>query len=73
VNPQQSALADRARSLLRFPVGFMAAAEAAVFAELQPVGRILLVFERVVIPALALGAGHRHHHAVFFLRHRSIP
>src|SRR5580700_2634816 len=40
--------------LLGFRVGFVAAAKAAVLAQLEPVGRVLLVFERVVVPALAL-------------------
>ena len=47
----------------------MAAAEAAILAQLQPVRRFLLVFLRVVVAALALGAGHHHHHARFFLSH----
>jgi hypothetical protein len=51
---------------------FVAAAKAAVLAQLEPVGGVLFVFERVVVPALALGAGHRYHHAVFFFCHRSI-
>ncbi len=50
----------------------MAAAKAAVLAKLEPIGRVLFILERVVVPALALGAGHRYHHAVFFLCHRSI-
>jgi hypothetical protein len=54
-------------------VGLVTAAKAAVFAQLEPVGGILFVLERVVVPALALGARHRYHHAVFFLCHRYIP
>jgi hypothetical protein len=37
----------------------MLAAEAAILAELQPVRIILLVFEGVVVPLLALCAGQR--------------
>jgi hypothetical protein len=59
--------------LLGFPVVFVAAAEAAVFAELQPVGRVLFVFERVVVAALALGASHGYHHAVLFFCHLFVP
>ena len=33
------------------------AAEAAVLGELQPIGVVLLVLERVVVPLFALGAG----------------
>ena len=58
--------------LLRFPMGTVTAAPAAILAQLEPPGRLLLVLERVVVSALALGAGHRYHHAVFFLCHRSI-
>lgn len=47
----------------------MAAAEAAVLVELQPVGRLLFVLLRVVVAALALGAGHDHHHAILFFSH----
>ena len=50
----------------------MAAAKAAVLAQLEPVGGVLFVLERVVVPALALGACHRYHHAVLFFCHRSI-
>jgi hypothetical protein len=32
------------------------ATEAAVLAELEPLGRLLLVFRRAVVPALALAA-----------------
>jgi hypothetical protein len=48
---------------------FVASAEAAVFAKLQPVGGLLLILLRVVIPALALGARQDDHHARFFLCH----
>jgi len=60
------------RHLFGFPVGSVAAAPAAVFAELETVAGLLPVFERVVVSALALGAGHRHHHTVLFFRHRSV-
>jgi hypothetical protein len=51
----------------------VAAAEAAVFAELEPVGGVLFVFERVVIATLALGARHRDHHAILFFCHLFVP
>jgi hypothetical protein len=47
----------------------VAPAKAAILAELQTVGRFLLILLRVVVPTLALRAGHRDHHALFFLRH----
>jgi hypothetical protein len=47
----------------------VAPAEAAVLAKLEPGGGFLLVLLRVVIATLALRAGHRNHHASFFLRH----
>jgi hypothetical protein len=59
--------------LFRFPVGLVTAAKAAVLAQLEPVGGVLFVFERVVVPAFALGARHRYHHAVFFLCHSFNP
>ena len=59
--------------LLGFAVGAVAAAEAAIFAELEPVRRFLLVLLRVVIAALALGARHHNHHAIFFLCHINLP
>ena len=55
--------------LLGFAVGAVAPAEAAVLAQLQALRGFLLVFLRVVISALALGARHRNHHALLFLRH----
>ena len=58
--------------LLGFPVVLVAAAKAAVLAELQPIGRVLFVFERVVITTFAIGASHDYHHAVLFFCHRSI-
>jgi hypothetical protein len=51
----------------------MAAAKAAILAELEPLGRLLPVFERVVVPSPALGAGHHYHHAIFFFRHSFDP
>jgi hypothetical protein len=50
-------------------MGLVTAAEAAVFAELQPVRGLLLIFLRVVVPALALGARQNDHHARFFFCH----
>ncbi len=47
----------------------MTPAEAAVFAQLETGSGLLFVLLRVVIPTLALRAGHRDHHALFFLRH----
>jgi hypothetical protein len=49
----------------------VAAAEATVLLQFEPFGRFLLVFLRVVVPALALGARHHHHHAILFLWHLS--
>jgi hypothetical protein len=51
-------------------MGLVTAAEAAVLAELQPVRGLLLIFLRVVVTALALGAGHHYHHACLFLCHQ---
>jgi hypothetical protein len=51
----------------------MATAEAAILAQLQPLGGLLPVFERVVVPPPALGAGHHYHHAVLFFRHSLYP
>jgi hypothetical protein len=51
------------------PVRSVAAAEAAVFAQLQPFRRLLLVFLRVIVAALALGARQYDHYACFFLCH----
>jgi hypothetical protein len=59
----------RVTELLRFPVVFVAAAPTAVFAQLEPVGGVLFVFERVVVTALALRARHGDHHAVLFFCH----
>ena len=50
----------------------MAAAEAAILAQLEPVRRLRFILLRVVIPALALGARHHDHHARFFLCHQPI-
>ena len=38
---------------------FVAAAEAAVLAQLEPLARLLLVLRRAVIPALTLGTRQR--------------
>jgi hypothetical protein len=50
----------------------MAAAKAAVLAELEPVRGFLLVLERVVVATFALGARHRDHHTVLFFCHRRV-
>jgi hypothetical protein len=63
------ASAFAARLLLGFAVRAVAPAEAAILAQLQAVGGFLLVLLRVVVATLALRAGHRDHHASFFLRH----
>ena len=52
-------------------MGVVAAAEAAILAELQAIRGLLLVFLRVVVPALAVRARHHDHHAILFLRHLS--
>jgi hypothetical protein len=44
--------------LLRLFVRRMLATEAAVLAELDPLGRLLLVLGRAVVPALAVAARH---------------
>jgi hypothetical protein len=54
-------------------MGFMAAAEAAILAQLEPFRGLLLVLLRVVIPAFALGARHDDHHAILFLGHVPLP
>jgi sulfite exporter TauE/SafE len=58
-----------ANFLFGFAVGTVAAAEAAVFAELQPVRRFLLIFLGVVITALALRASHNNHYTILFFCH----
>ena len=50
----------------------MAAAPAAILAQLEPVAGLLPILERVVVPPLALGAGHRYHDTVFFFCHRRV-
>jgi len=55
--------------LLRFPVGLMAAAEPAILAQFEPVGRFLFVFLRVIVAALAFIARHHDHHAILFFCH----
>jgi hypothetical protein len=57
-------------TLSSLAMGLVTAAEAAVLAELQPVRGLLLIFLRVVVTALALGAGHHYHHACLFLCHQ---
>jgi hypothetical protein len=47
----------------------VAPAEATILAKLEPVGGFLFVLLRVVVSTLALGACHRDHHALLFLRH----
>ncbi len=49
----------------------MTAAEAAIFAELEPVGRLLFIFLGVVVTALALRARHNNHYTILFFRHQS--
>jgi hypothetical protein len=55
--------------LFRFPVGTMAAAEAAIFRKFQAIRVVLLVFLRVVIPALAFLTRQDDHHSVLFFCH----
>src|SRR5882724_11462606 len=52
---------DRASTmgLARFPVRGVAAAPAAVFAELDAVRRVPLGLDRLIVPPLAVGAGER--------------
>ena len=59
-----------AAKLPLFAVRFMTAAPTAIFAQLQPLGRLYFIFERVVVASLAFGASQRHHHAILFLRQR---
>jgi hypothetical protein len=56
---------------LGFPVGGVLLAKTAVFAQLNPVGRILLVLHGVVIALLAFGAGQHKlgAHGVCHLKH----
>jgi hypothetical protein len=58
--------------LLRLAVAAVAAAPTAILAQLEPLAGLLPVFERVVVPSLALRASHGDHHAVFFFRHRRV-
>ncbi len=64
---------SRAVDLLGLAVRLMAAAEPAVLAQLHVLRGLLLVFLRVVITALALGARHDDHHAILFLSHVPLP
>src|ERR1700676_49799 len=58
--------------LLGFAVRFVAPAEAAILAQLEPLAGLLLVLEGVVVAPLALGASHRNHHPGLFFRHRGV-
>lgn len=58
--------------LLCLAVRPVTAAPAAILASLQPFRRFLLVFLRIVVPALALRARHHDHYARFFLCHQPI-
>lgn len=60
----------KAAALLGFAVGAVAAAEAAILVELQPIRRLLLVLLRIVVAALALSACQNYHYTRFFLGHR---
>lgn len=55
--------------LLRLAVRLMAAAKAAVLAQLEPFRRFLLIFLRVVIAAFAFRTRHNDHHAILFFCH----
>jgi len=55
--------------LLGFAVGSVAAAEAAVLRQLEPVGVGLFVLLRVVVAALTFLASEHDHHAILFFRH----
>ena len=52
-------------------MGTVATAEPAILAQLKPIRRLLLIFLRIVIAALALGARHYDHYAILFFRHLS--
>jgi hypothetical protein len=56
-----------------FAMRALTPAPAAIFAELQPFGGLHLIFERVVVAALALGARQHDHHTVFLFCHRLQP
>jgi hypothetical protein len=50
-------------------MGFVAAAEAAVLREFQPIRGRLFVLLGVVVPAFALLTGQDYHHAMLFFCH----
>jgi hypothetical protein len=50
-------------------MGFVRAAEAAVLAKLEPLGRLLFIFLCVVVAAFALVAGQNYHDTIFFFCH----
>jgi hypothetical protein len=54
LNPQSSIHNPQ---LFRLSMRDVFPAEPAVFAQLEPLGRLLLVLRRAVVPAFALGAG----------------
>jgi hypothetical protein len=54
-------------------MGTVAPAPAAILAQLEPIGRLLLIFLRVVVATFALSAGHHDHHAILFFSHLSLP
>jgi len=56
-------------ALFCFAVGTVTAAETAILAQFQPVGRLLLIFLRVVIAAFTLSARHDNHYAILFFCH----
>jgi hypothetical protein len=60
-------------ALFRLAMGTVAAAEATILLELQPVGRLLLIFLCVVVAALAFAARHHNHDTIFFFCHLSLP
>src|SRR5215469_5954017 len=41
----------------------------AILLDLETIGGVLLVLERIIVPALTLRASQNDHHAIFFLRH----
>jgi hypothetical protein len=54
-------------------MGPMAATESAIFAEFEPLRGLLLVFLRVIVPALTFRTRHHDHHARLFLGHPLLP
>ncbi|MHB8140996.1 MAG: hypothetical protein ACYDHD_07080, partial [Vulcanimicrobiaceae bacterium] len=55
--------------LLGLAVRDMRPAEAAVLAQLQSIGRLLLVLLRIVVTTLARGTCHHNHYAILFFCH----